>query len=235
MRGKDDASRFPETAWSQLAHVANPDDSQHDQKLNEMASRYWTPAFHYIRAIRRLSVADAEDLTQGFFAAFLSRFDFSQLSPDKGSFRGLLKIALRRFVATVERKNLNRAQLEKDPRFIDEALAISVTDSTPGPDQVFEKKRAEAVLAAAVVAVEKELSDTKRQVYFDVFRDYCLNPTDETSYESVAQRHGVKADDVRNYLRVVRQKLRSAVRRLLRDYLFPGEDLEEEIVRVLSQ
>jgi DNA-directed RNA polymerase specialized sigma24 family protein len=236
MRGREKPSaEFPETEWSQLSRALQLRAADKDPELNEFLGRYWRPAFHYVRTIRRLSIADAEDLTQGFFTMFLARFDLEQLTPERGSFRGLLKVALRRFVATVERKQYNRAELERDPQFIEEAWAASSSEPGLTPDEAFEKKRAEIVLEAALQAVEKELLESGRQLYFAVFRDYCFSEREHISYESVAALHQLKADDVRNYLRVVRQRLRVAVRRLLRDYLFPGEDIESELARVFAR
>src|SRR5260221_4766653 len=86
---------FPETRWSQLLELRDPAHPRYAEHLERLAKQYWQPVFHYVRALRR---SDAEDLTQQFFAMLLSRRDLEKLSPERGSFRGFLKTALRNFL-----------------------------------------------------------------------------------------------------------------------------------------
>lgn len=228
--------RFPETHWSSLLEVGDPSDPRHREHLDRLLRRYWKPVYCYVRAMRRGPAEDAEDLTQGFFAMVLARVDFAALSPERGSFRGFLKTALRRYVATVERTGAARVRRGETPLFpFAEAEALGRPGEAPDPDEAFDRAWARDVLAEALARLERELAADGKQVYFEVFRRYALDPPDDVTYERVAREHGLKADDVRNYLRVVRLRGREIIKELVRDYLLPGESVEEELRFVFSR
>ena len=102
------------------------------------------------------------------------------------------------------------------------------------PEEAFDREWTRGVLLAGVARLREELAAAGKQLYYDLFREYCLEER-EISYEDVAREHGVKPDDVRNHLRVVRQRLREILRDLLKDYLASGQDVETELRFILSR
>lgn len=228
---------FPETHWSQLLELRNPAHPRHAEHLEGLVRRYWKPAYYYLRALRDVSREDAEDWTQQFFAMLLSREALARLDPDRGSFRGFLKTALRRFVVSAERKAASRAPRDGARlfRFQD---AEAEWHPTPGltPEEAFDRQWARAVLTEAMARLREELRADGKALHFDLFREYCLDrPEAEVSYEALAREHRVSADDVRNALRAVRQRGREILKEMLRDYLFPSEDVEDELRFILTR
>lgn len=207
---------FPETRWSQLLELRDPAHPRYAEHLEKLARQYWSPVFHYAKALR---AADAEDLTQQFFAMLLSRRDLEKLSPERGSFRGFLKTALRNFVISAARADAARPA--PPPR--DEADFRS-------PERAFDQEWARGVLAEAVARLRRESAP----VPFEIFREHTLEETG-ASYADLARRHGVGEDDVRNRLREARIRLREILEELLRDYLAPGQDLDAELRFILSK
>ena len=47
-----DLREFPETRWSQLLQIRDPGQPGYAERLEDLVRRYWTPAYHYLRAIR---------------------------------------------------------------------------------------------------------------------------------------------------------------------------------------
>lgn len=232
---RPDLREFPATRWSQLLVLADPAHPRHREHLERLCLLYWKPVYHYARAIRDLSAEDAEDLVQQFFQMVLSRVDFAALSPDRGSFRGFLKTALRRFVVGDERRRAAREPRGGARLFrFDEAEAEWRAASAPevAPEVAFDRRWARAVLDAALSRLREECAEPA----YSLFREYCLDPAaGEPSYADLARRHGVGEDDVRNRLREVRQRGREILKEMLRDYLLPGEDVEAELRFILSR
>ena len=223
---------FPATRWSQLLVLADPAHPRHREHLEGLCLHYWKPVYHYARAVRELSAEDAEDLVQQFFQMVLSRVDFASLSPDRGSFRGFLKTALRRFVVSDERRRAAREPRDGARLFrFEEAEAEwrTAPSREVAPEEAFDRQWARAVLDAALARLRQESSE----LAYALFRGYCLEG--EPSYAELARRHGVSEDDVRNRLREVRQRGREILKDMLRDYLLPGEDVEAELRFVLSR
>lgn len=231
---------FPETHWSQLLELRNPAHPRHAEHLERLVREYWKPAYHYLRAVREMSVEDAEDLTQQFFAMLLERRDLEKLSPDRGSFRGFLKTALRRFAVSAQRKEIARSPRGGGALFRFEEAEAAWQDArssgpAPSPEDAFDREWARGVLGEAMALLRKELGAQGKALHFELFRAYCLGPDDDVSYESLARRHGLSLDDVRNGLREVRQRGREILKDRLRDYLFPGENVDDELRFILSR
>ncbi|MBI3857217.1 MAG: sigma-70 family RNA polymerase sigma factor [Planctomycetes bacterium] len=222
---------FPETHWSQLLELQNPSHPRHAEHLGVLVQQYWKPAYLYLRAIRAMSAEDAEDLTQQFFAMLLARRSLDKLSPNRGSFRGFLKTALRRFVVSAQRQEASRGG--RLFRF-EEAEALHNTDLSP--ESAFDREWARGVVAEMMRRLREEFRAQGKEVYYEIFQEYVGETAGaEVSYDDLAKLHRLSADDVRNYLRVIRQRGREILKDLLRDYLFPGEDVEDELRFILSR
>lgn len=236
-----DDRTFPETHWSQLLTLRNPAHPKHAEHLERLVRRYWSPAYHYLRSLRDVSAQDAEDLTQQFFTLLLSRGSLTRLDPDRGSFRGFLKTALRRFAVDAGRREAARAPRDGARLFrFEEAEAlwqeVRARDAAASPEDAFDREWARSVLEQAVARLRAELEGRGKAADFELFRKYCLEPGGENlSYEGLARERGCSVDDVRNALRAVRKRGREILEDLLRDYLFPGERLDDEIRFILSR
>jgi RNA polymerase sigma-70 factor (ECF subfamily) len=226
---------FPETRWSQLLQMRDPAQPGYAERLEELVRRYWTPAYHYLRAIRPGSAQDAEDRVQQFFAMLLARGSLDQVSPERGSFRGFLKTALRRWAVSADRHDAARNPKDGAKLFrFDEAEALwkTVEDRKLGPDDAFDREWARSLLTESMSRLEKELG---KGLPYTLFREYCVDDVEPVSYAELAKKHGVSEDDVRNGLRAVRQRGRDILREMLRDTLLPGEDVEQELRLLLSR
>ena len=226
---------FPETRWSQLLQMRDPAQPGYAERLEELVRRYWTPAYHYLRAIRPGSAQDAEDRVQQFFAMLLSRGSLDQVSPERGSFRGFLKTALRRWAVSADRHDAARNPKDGAKLFrFDEAEALwkKVEDRKLGPDDAFDREWARSLLTESMSRLEKELG---KGLPYTLFREYCVDDAEPVSYAELAKKHGVSEDDVRNGLRAVRQRGRDLLREMLRDTLLPGEDVEQELRLLLGR
>ena len=226
-------AQFPETHWSQLLELSNPAHPAHEQHMEALVRRYWKPLYYYVRALRRFSNEDAEDVTQDFFEMLLRRVDFATLSPDRGSFRGFLKTALRRFVVSSDRK-----------RIVRETQVLRFADLDKGwfemlrqqreltPDEAFDWAWARDVMEEATSRIKATLEIEGKPKLFEIFHEHTHG---ELTYEQLAEKHKLSVDDVRNGLRSVREKGRELLKDILRDYLFPGEDVEAELTFILSR
>jgi RNA polymerase sigma factor (sigma-70 family) len=222
---------FPETHWSELLEIRNPAHPRHAEHLAGLVGAYWKPAYLYLRAIRKMNAEDAEDLTQQFFAMLVARRALDNLSPDRGSFRGFLKTALRRFAVSADRKEAARKPRDGARLFrFEEAEALH--DRELSPEAAFDREWARGVVTEMMRRLRDECRAQGKELQYQIFQEYCGG---EVSYDDLAKKHGASADDVRNYLRLIRQRGREVLKDMLRDYLFPGEDVEDELRFILSR
>jgi RNA polymerase sigma factor (sigma-70 family) len=177
----DGVRQFPSTMWSRLIQLNDPAHPRHDELLSALIETYWRPAYHYIRALRRVQVDEALDLTQQFFTMLLQRGDFSRLSPERGSFRGFLKTALRNFVISNDRRKAARLPrgearlISFDPNEV--AWMQAAIPASEEPDVAFDREWARQVLFTAISELETRLTERGKQLYYQLFHDYCIAPS----------------------------------------------------------
>ena len=89
---------FPATHWSVVLTAGHESSPGAREALEQLCRAYWYPLYCYVR--RRIGcAADAEDLTQSFFAHLLERNTLAKVSREKGRFRSFLLAALNYFLA----------------------------------------------------------------------------------------------------------------------------------------
>ena len=236
---------FPETHWSQLLDLGDPANPNYAPHLDRLIHQYWMPVYHYVRSLRPVAPSEAEDLTQQFFMMLLDRGSFAKLAPDRGSFRGFLKTALRYFLIDQDRTALARAPRDGARFFPFDRAEASWRDartgaSAPGPEDAFDREWARGVLLDAVSKLKQSLHAEGKELYFTLFAELWNEEAEDddagkASYAQLARKHSISENDVGNYLRIVRQRLRSILKEIVTGYLGPGEDAEDEVGFILSR
>jgi len=83
------------THWTVVLAAGQRHTPQSDTALEQLCRTYWFPLYAYVRR-RGQSKADAEDLTQAFFARLLEK-NFSRVDAERGKFRAFLLAAFETF------------------------------------------------------------------------------------------------------------------------------------------
>jgi DNA-directed RNA polymerase specialized sigma24 family protein len=203
------------------------------------------PVYHYVRSLRPVAVPEAEDLTQQFFVMLLDRGSLAKLAPERGSFRGFLKTALKYFLIDQDRSAIARAPRDGAHFFPFDQAEAAWQDArkgapVPGPDDAFDREWARGVLLEAVSKLKQALAAEGKELYFRLFAEvWEERPLDEGdrkgSYTQLARKYAISESDVGNYLRVVRQRLRTILHDIVADYLGQGENVEDEVRFILSK
>ena len=84
---------FPTTHWSVVMAAGEGNAPAASEALEALCRTYWYPLYAFVRR-RGYAQHQAEDLTQGFFADFLSRRHFSRVDPSKGKLRSYLSVRI---------------------------------------------------------------------------------------------------------------------------------------------
>jgi len=96
--GNPGVQRFPTTQWSVVLAAQGERTPERREALAELFETYWYPVYAFIRH-RTAQAADAEDLTQGFFASILALGSIDSVRPERGRFRAFLLGAAKHFLS----------------------------------------------------------------------------------------------------------------------------------------
>src|SRR4029434_11039669 len=88
-------SVFVTTRWS-VVLSAGERSARGSEALAELCARYWYPLYAYLRRKGHIA-AEAEDLTQEFFARLIEKRWLEKVRRDGGHFRSFLLGALKHF------------------------------------------------------------------------------------------------------------------------------------------
>src|SRR5207248_10031427 len=95
---QEGGASFATTHWSVVARCALTDVPEAANALARLCETYWPPIYSFIRR-RGYSPADAQDLTQSFFALFLRTKAYARSDSLHGKFRSFLLASVKNFLA----------------------------------------------------------------------------------------------------------------------------------------
>src|SRR5689334_4781003 len=90
--------QFPATHLSLIRRSGSSDAVTRSRAQDALAAVYWAPIYAHIRLTHHQASADAEDLTQGFFADALRRDLFTRYDPTRARFRTYVRTCVDSFV-----------------------------------------------------------------------------------------------------------------------------------------
>jgi RNA polymerase sigma factor (sigma-70 family) len=223
---------FPTTRASAVRGVRSEDQAERSRSWTALVAAYWRPVYKHVRVRWKKSRADAEDLTQGFFARAVERDFFASYDAEQARFRTFMRTCLDRFVS-----NANKAEGrmkrggDAEIRSLDFDAAEAELAGAPqaSPEELFDHEWRRGLVAAAIEALREECEQHGRQSHFTIFERYDLCADDpRPTYEALAEELGVPATTVTNRLAFARRELRRLVLARLEELTATNEELREE-------
>jgi len=199
--------------------------------LESLCRAYWYPLYAYVRRLGH-SPADAQDLTQAFFAQLLEKNWIKAADQERGRFRTFLIVALTRFLAKEWRRATTQKRGGKVPTVAldaNEAEARFAVEPALGPDEVFERRWAMTVLTKAMERLAAEYNAGQRSSEFDCLKHWLTAGRGEIPYDTLASEMGSTAGAVRVAVHRLRKRFRDVLRLEVAETVENEEDLEDEL------
>lgn len=153
------ADWFPTTHWTVLFSGREQESRASEAALEALCRTYWRPVYAYLRR-QGFPAANAQDLTQGFFARFIEKNYLARLRHREGKFRSFLLTFLKRFLSdetdrarAQKRGNgqvlVSFAEWTAEERHVQDFQALS-------PDRAFDRRWAITLLERAHKSLRHE-------------------------------------------------------------------------------
>lgn len=208
---------FATTHWTVVLAAGRQHEPQSDRALEALCQTYWFPLYAYVRG-QGHAKADAEDLVQAFFARFLAKNYLEGLSAERGRFRAFLLASLKHFLANEwdksqrQKRGGGAVHLSLDWQTANTKFQAAATGG-PGPDQIFDREWALALLARVIERLQAECAADGKAALFEQLKVFLAAGRGETAQAAVAQTLGMEEAAVR----VAVHRMRKRYRQLLRD------------------
>jgi RNA polymerase sigma-70 factor (ECF subfamily) len=219
-----------------LAAAHGHADTRSQRALAELAQLYWFPLYAYIRR-QGHPPAQAEDLTQDFFARLLEKKSLAAIDRTKGKFRSFLLASLQNFLhnerdkAHAHKRGGGQQTIPLDALTAESRYALEPAD-TLTPERVFERRWAWAVLDQVLLRLQQRYETQGQQLLFAALKPSLTTRLDAAAHAQLARDLNM----TQGALTVAAHRLRRRYREMLREeiaHTVPDPALIDEEIRYL--
>jgi RNA polymerase sigma factor (sigma-70 family) len=216
---------FATTRWSLVAAAQH----QADAALADLCRLYWYPLYAYVRR-RGHDAAEAEDLTQGFFARLLEKNGLASVTPDRGRFRSFLLTACQNFLAN-EHERANALKRgggrvvsldDADTRYRREP------DHGETPERLFERRWALELLDQALRRLRDEYQKKGKAQLFDALKG-TLAGGGSAPYAELAATLGLTEGAVKATVHRLRGRYAELLREEIGETVAAPAEIDDEV------
>ena len=164
--------------------------------------------------------ADAEDLTQAYFARFLERGDLEYAATWQGPLEGYLFVSVRHFLSNerdrerAKKRGGGRRPLSLDAT-PDPAAAAPVLVDTETPETLLARRQATSAIEGALLRLRAEMESAGSADRLARVEDYLLSEVNTGSYRRMADEWGVGESAARVTVHRLRRRLTGLLRSAL--------------------
>ncbi len=232
------AGYFATTHWTVVLTAGQRATPEADRALEELCRTYWYPLYAYVRR-RGHSPADAQDLTQDFFARLLEKHWIASAAPEKGRFRTFLLTAMSRFLANewdhagTQKRGGHAVHIPlhaetAETRYgADSALALT-------PDRLYDRHWAMTLLDRALTRLRTEHERAGKDREFAVLSPFLTAGRGSIPYAEAAGQLGVNEAAARQAVHRLRKRFREVFREEITQTVAVPAEVDEEIHYLLA-
>lgn len=210
------ADRFATTHWSLVLAAAQRDSPESARALAALCEAYWYPLYAFARR-RGHGPEDAQDLTQGFFAALLEKEYLRVADSGRGKFRSFLLTAFQHYIskeharARAQKRGGNCRHLSLDFE-VGESRYTREPAHLATPEKIYQRRWAIMLLDRVLTNLSEEYGRTGKAALFDRLRIFLAGEQSTQPYAQVA----AELEMTEGALKVAVHRLRRRYRELLR-------------------
>ncbi len=233
----DPRARFATTRWSVVVAAGNEESPAARAALSTLCETYWPPLYAFLRR-RGYPAAEAQDLTQEFFATLLEKNYVEAADRDRGRFRTFLLVVLKRFLSKEREREqaLKRGggvvTLSLDFAAAEEQVRFEPSDDWT-PEKEYERRWALTLLARVLKRLEAEYAARGKSELFARCRGW-LTGDAALSHEDVASALGMMAGAIKVTVHRMRERYRELLREEIAQTVAAPEDVAEELNHLLA-
>jgi RNA polymerase sigma factor (sigma-70 family) len=228
---------FTTTHWS-VVLTAQSESPAAQEALEKLCRIYWRPIYSFVRR-QGVAPAEAEDITQGFFAQLLERRSLDAVRKEKGRLRSYLLGALKYFV-TDEHRRVMAIKRGKGQRLIpleelraDERIEREPSDPMTA-EMIYERRWALTVLERVLSRLKDEYRAAGNATLFDSLKQLLPDEPGSPSQAEIAMKLGMTENAVRQAFHRFRQRYQSLLREEIANTVATPGDIEDELRHLIT-
>ena len=224
---------FATTHWSVVLAAKQGNSSEASAALEKLCRAYWPPLYAYIRR-QGHGVAEAQDLTQEFFARLLERDYLARLDQQQGKFRSFLLAFVKHFLseqrekAGAQKRGGGQTLLSLDAGEGEEGYVSEPVDELT-PEQIFERRWVQTLLQRAFDRLTAEYVRANQAALFAALIDFQPRQSGSLTYAQLGAHLGTTEAAVKSAMQRMRERHREILREVIAQTVSSAKEVEEEI------
>jgi RNA polymerase sigma-70 factor (ECF subfamily) len=229
---------FATTHWSVVLQAGESDSPEAAEALAWLCRTYWYPLYVYVRR-QGHAFADAQDLTQEFFARLLKLNYLRLADRDRGRFRTFLLTSLKRFLinewnkASRVKRGGGRPLISLDANETETRFLVEPADERT-PEKAFDRRWAMVVLDRVLNQLQAEFVAARRGEVFDELKAFLTGEEEESSYAEIGRRLGMTEGNVKVTVYRLRRRYGELLRKEISLTVDDPKVIDEEIRDLIS-
>jgi RNA polymerase sigma-70 factor (ECF subfamily) len=224
---------FVSTQWSAVLAASRNDTTQAQAALEKLCRTYWYPLYAYARR-RGYPAADAQDLTQAFFARLLERHWLGDADRERGRFRTFLLTAMSRFLA--DEWDKARAQ-KRGGGVANVAIQLDTAETRYGhepadnctPEHCYERRWALTLLDTVLERLRDEYEHAGKGELFTGLNSSLVGGRESQPYAELATKLDMNEGAVKVAVHRLRKRYRKLLRAEIAETMAATEDVDQEL------
>jgi RNA polymerase sigma-70 factor (ECF subfamily) len=229
---------FPSTHWSVVLAAGRNAEGGGAAALAVVCEAYWHPLYAFARRLG-YGPADAQDLTQGFFARLLAKPFLDRAEAAKGRFRSFLLGAFKNHLgkererAGALKRGGGQGVLSLEVEAVEARYACELA-LDQSPERVFERAWAVSMLDEAMRRLGQECAERGRLELFQTLQPYLECDPEARAHAEVARALGTTAGTIRVTVNRMRRRYLEHLRAVLRQTVGGEAEVEDELRHLQS-
>ena len=223
---------FATTHWSVVLAAANQKSPEAAIALERLCRTYWYPLYAYVRR-QGYGPADAQDLTQEFFARLLVRNSLAGVAPHRGKFRSFLLVTLRHFLsdqrdwASAAKRGGGRQVLSLDAEEAEGRYCLEPVDGLDA-EKIYERRWAMTLLGQAWTRLREESAAHGKLQQFECLAEFVAGEAEMTCV-AAAPELGLSESAMRSAVHRLRERYRALIREEIAFTVSAPGEVDEEL------
>lgn len=209
------------------------DSSNARAALEELCRTYWRPIYSFVRR-QGHSPADAQDLTQEFFARLLAKNYLSAVDSAKGRFRSFLLAALKHFLANewdkakAQKRGGNLVLVPIDSQSAETVFGLELAERLTA-DKIFDRRWALTLLDQVLARLRAEYVRQRKGWLFEELKSTLTGERSSVPYADIGARLNLSEGAVKVSVHRLRQRYRELLREEIAHTVASPDEIEDEL------
>lgn len=226
--------QFLTTQWTMVLAAGRNDTVRSQAALGRLCTIYWYPLYAFVRR-NGFNSADAQDLTQSFFARLIEKNDLADVSREKGKFRSFLLAAMKNFLAN-EWDKIKRQKrgggahnfTSLDAKTAETRYHLEPADPMTA-DKIFERNWALTLLDEVLKHVREDYEEEGKGTLFEALKSTLTGDKNAQPYSEIGAKLGMNEGAVKVAVHRLRHRYREALRAEIAATVANPDEVDDEL------